>query len=485
MSVELDAPFDPAVGHPQRWHVLGVCALGLFLLVTSLTSLNVALPEIQIRLNASTSDLQWIIDSYAVVFGGLLLTGGSIGDRIGRRPSLLIGFALVALGGAVGGVAGSVEIVIVARLIGGLGAALMLPATLSALTDVFADGERARAIAIWSGIAGAGGAFGPAIGGWLLEISGWGSVFVMNAVLAAVGFVATVLVVPRLPGHRRGPIDLPGAALSTTAIGLALFAIIEAPSHWTDTMVIGAAVGSVAAVVAFVVHESRTSDPMLPLEVLRRPRVRVGAITHIMSAVGFAGVIFVASLLLQIGWGERPLTTGLLLVPIGATELISSAKSVDLTRRFGVGRVITVGLIMMATGYIGMALTPTGDRLSFVLAGAIAGAGNGLVIAPTVERIVGGAEAELAGVTAGVNETSIELGASLGIAVLGGVQRIVFDLRLPVGTPSSSVETAIAAADPELVLAAFRDSGRAGLVAAALAVIVVVPIAGRRLDTDP
>ncbi|MEM7338871.1 MAG: MFS transporter [Actinomycetota bacterium] len=474
----------PGTDHPNRWSVLVVCCVGLFLLVSALSSLNVALPAIQRDLGASTSALQWIVDAYAVVFGGLLLTGGAVGDRIGRREALAGGFALMLAGGVLGGLAGSVTSLIVARVVAGLGAALMMPATLSVLTDVFAEQGRARAIAIWSGTAGAGGAIGPALSGWLLTVSTWPAVFWVNVLIAAVGLVGVWAVVPKLAPAASGRLDLLGTALSTLAIGTALYAIIAAPDGATEPLTVAAAMVAVGATVGFVWWQRTTPHPMLPLRVFDSPRLRAGVITLLLAAVGFAGVLFVAALLLQLGWRESALVTGLLLLPIGVSELAVSAFSPSVCRRFGVGPTVVGGLLAMAAGYVAMAMTPVGDRALFVAAGLLAGIGNGLVIPPSVERVVGGAEPSLAGVTAGVNETSIELGASLGVALLGGVQRVVFARNLPDGVPSTSVDAALADADTDVVLSAFQAGGRAGLIAAAIAALIAVPIAFRRHPGD-
>lgn len=454
-----------------------MCCAGLFLLVSSLTSLNVALPDLQSDLGATTSDLQWIIDSYAIVFGGLLLTGGAIGDRIGRRQALIGGFAIVAIGSVIGALATSVGIIISGRVVTGLGAALLLPATLSTLTGVFGDADRPRAIAIWAGVAGAGGAFGPAIGGWLIGVGSWNAVFWLNFAMAIAGIAATASIVPQLERPAWRPLDPVGTVLSTTAIGLVLFAVIEGPSHPTSVWVIGSALGGVVATIAFIEHERRTSSPMLPLSIFGSAQRRSGLVTLLFAAVGFAGVIFVAALLLQVGWGESPLVTGLLLVPIGAAELAVSFATPRLCERFGSGSVIRVGLALMAIGYVGMAVTPTGDRLTFVLVGIVAGLGNGLTIPPSVERVVGDTEPALAGVVAGANETAIELGASLGVGVLGGVQRIVFGSALPAGTPSSSLDAALESVPFETAVDAYITSGRSALIVAAIAVLMALPFA--------
>ncbi len=466
------------------WKIFGVAALGVFLVVSSLSSLNVALPSLELELGASAKQLQWVIDSYAVVFGGLLLTGGAIGDRLGRRLTLLIGFAIIAIAGLVGGFAPSIGAVIAARGVGGVGAALMLPATLSVLTEVFDGADRARAITMWSGLAGAGGAVGPALGGWLISWSSWGSVFLVTSALAVLGLVGTLLFVPQLPVSERRNLDLVGSVLSLLGIGGLLFAVIEAPGGVGIDVMVGLTVG-VGASVAFLAHVKRADHPLLPLAVFDPPRVRVGAATLLIAAVGFAGVLFVGSLFLQFGWGESALATGLLLLPIGVVEFGVSIGCVTFARRVGTGRAIALGLALMAIGYVGLALIAVGDRFGFVIAGIVAGAGNGLVIPLSVERVVGGGDMELAGVRAGVNETAIELGASLGVALLGGVQRIAFAGGLPSSIPSESFTEALEAAGPDIdVVGAFLRSGRASLLVAALLVLLAAPFAVRQLGDE-
>lgn len=470
----------------RPWRIFGVSSVGVFLVVSSLSSLNVALPSLQVDLGATAKQLQWVIDSYAVVFGGLLLTGGAISDRLGRRQTLIAGFVVVAIAGLMGGVAGSVEMVVTARVVGGVGAAIMLPATLSVLTEVFEGPDQARAIAMWSGLAGAGGAVGPALGGWLISWSSWASVFVVNTVLAMVGLIGTVLFVPSLPISEKRNLDLIGSLLSVLAIGGILFAVIEAPGGWQRWEVLGGTVIGLVALAVFIAHCRRADQPLLPLQVFDPARVRIGAATLVLSAVGFAGVLFVGSLLLQFGWGESALVTGLLLLPIGLIEFLVAIKCVAVAERIGTGRAIAVGLALMAVGYVAIASITVGDRFGFVVAGVIAGVGNGLVIPLSVERVVGGGDGELAGVRAGVNETSIELGASLGIALLGSVQRVVFAGELPAGLPSESFTEALALADPAVdVVGAFVRSGQTSLMVAAAAVLLVAPWAIRQLGDEP
>jgi MFS family permease len=466
-------------GHPDRWRTLAVSCLGVFLLVVALTALNVALPEIAGDFDAEIGDLQWIVDSYAIVFAGLLLAGGALGDRIGRRAALLVGFAIFGAGNAFGATADSVDVMIAARVVAGLGAAVMMPATLSAISEVFSNRDRGRAIAAWSSLAGAGGAFGPAIGGWLLTVSGWQAVFLLNAAFAVLGLVGARLWVPALPGQRTGRFDVVGTVLSVAAVACLVYVSIEGPREPIAPATIAAFVGTIVFAKAFIVHEGRTTDPLLPLSLFDdRDRV-AGAGTLVIAAIGFNGVLFVAALLLQISWQETALATGLLLVPIGIIEVVAANNCVPLRERFGIENVITAGLLLMAIGYVGMALVPQGNRSMFIAAGLIAGLGNGFAIPLSVDRVVGDVEPAFAGVAASLNDMAIELGASLGVGLLGGLQHVVFERQLEEG--QSTLISEVASDESR---SAFRAASNAGLFFAAGAMIVGIAVA-RRTRASP
>lgn len=459
-------------GHPDRWRAFAVSCLGVFLLVAALTALNVALPDIAVDLDAEIGDLQWIVDAYAVTFAGLLLAGGAIGDRTGRRRALIIGFALFALGNGLGALAGSVELMLVARSTAGIGAALMMPATLSTITEVFNDDDRGRAIAIWAGLAGAGGAFGPALGGWLLTVADWYAVFAFNVALAVLGLIGAALWVPELVGQREGPFDFVGTVLSVGAVACVVFVAIEGPAHPFAVSTLIAALGAFVLIGGFIAYERSTKHPLLPLTLFAdRDRV-AGAGTLLISAIGFNGVLFVSSLMLQIGWQETALATGLLLLPIGAIEVLVANYSVSIGDRLGRENAITAGLVIMAIGYVGIALIPEGDRTLFVVAGLIAGLGNGLTIPLSVGRVVGEVEPAVAGVASSLNEMSIELGASIGIGLLGALQALVFERQIDAG--ASTVISDIADAPGR---AAFRTASHAGLYFAAGAMLVAIVVA--------
>jgi len=467
-------------GHPDRWRALAVACLGVFLLVVSLSSLNVALAEIAAAFDADISDLQWIIDSYAVAFAGLLLAGGAIGDRIGRRPALVIGFSILAGANLLAALGGSVSFLIVMRIIAGMGAAMMMPATLATVSEVFSDQTRPRAIAMWSSIAAAGGAFGPFLGGWMLTVSGWQAVFILNGVLATIGLIATPFWVPQLPGQRTGPFDFIGALLSVAAVASLVFLVIEGPVHPLSIATPVAALAAVGLTWAFIRHESQTADPLLPLELFDDRERSIGAGTLTLAAFGFNGVFFVGALLLQIGWGESGLIAGLLLVPIGVTEVIVANGSVQLASRYRIEHLITFGLVLMASGYVAMGLTPEGNRMWFVIAGVVAGAGNGLTIPLSIERIVGSVEPAFAGVASSVNDMAIELGASMGIGLLGALQRVWFEAGVPEGGTTIIGDVATQAERD-----AFRNASAAAFVLAAAIALIAVPVARWSLRSAP
>ena len=463
---------EAAAGHPDRWRALAVSCLGVFLLVVSLSSLNVALAEIAAAFDADISDLQWIVDSYAIAFAGLLLAGGAIGDRIGRRAALIIGFSILGAANLLAALGDSVSFLVIMRSIAGLGAAMMMPATLATVSEVFDDRTRPRAIAMWSSIAAAGGAFGPFLGGWMLSVSGWQAVFILNGVLAVIGLIAVPFWVPSLPGQRTGRFDIVGAFLSVAAVACLVFLVIEGPVHPLSITTALSAIGAIGFTVAFVRYEAGTTDPLLPLELFDDRERSLGAGTLTLAAFGFNGVFFVGALLLQIGWGETGLMAGLLLVPNGVTEVIVANGSVQLSERFRIESLITLGLVLMAVGYVGMGFTPEGNRLWFVIAGIIAGAGNGLTIPLSIERIVGSVEPAYAGVASSVNDMAIELGASMGIGLLGALQRVWFEAGVPDGGTTVIGDVATQAERD-----AFSNASAAAFVLAAVIALAAVPIA--------
>jgi MFS family permease len=460
------------LGRRERQRALAVCCLGVFLLVVSLSSLNVALAEIAAAFDGDIGDLQWIVDAYAVTFAGFLLAGGAIGDRIGRRRALTIGFSILVVANGAAVLAGSVAMLIAMRTVAGIGAAVMMPASLATVSEVFDDEGRPQAIAVWASIAAAGGAFGPFLGGGMLAVAGWQAVFALNALLAGVGLIGARVWVPVLPGRRVGRFDFGGAVLSIAAVGSLIYLAIEGPVHPRSLATALAAVGAVVFTVGFVRRQARVSSPLLPLELFEERERVVGAGTLTLAAIGFNGVFFVGALLLQIGWGESGLVAGLLLVPIGVAELITANGAVRLSHRFGVRALITSGLVLMAVGYVGMGFAPAGGRWWFVAAGVLAGVGNGFTIPLSIERIVGSVEPAFAGAASSVNDMAIELGASVGIGLLGAVQLLWFRRSLPEGS-GATINTVVDGVERS----AFRTGSAAAFVLAAVVALAAIPIA--------
>ena len=318
---------QPDIYH-RRWFLLGVLCLSLVMVVMAVSGLNVALPSMQGSLGATATDLQWIVDSYAIVFAGLLLTAGAIGDRFGRKEALIGGLAMFAAGSLLGAFADSSEAVIASRSISGIGAAFVMPATLSLLTAVFPPHERAKAIAIWAGFAGAGGALGPLVAGflltgwWISPSFWWGSVFVVNVVVSLIVIVAVVLFAPRSKDDSSTPLDPFGAVLSLIGISALLYGIIEGPERgWGDAYVIGAFIVAAVVLLIFVAWERRTEHPMLPMPYFRDRRFSTGSEIITFGFLVMFGFFFLSTQYFQFVRGYSPLEAGIATLPFALTMI--------------------------------------------------------------------------------------------------------------------------------------------------------------------
>jgi EmrB/QacA subfamily drug resistance transporter len=404
--------------------VLAVLCLSLTVITIDTTILNVALPSVQRALDPSAGQLQWIVDAYTVVFAGLLLTAGTIGDRFGRRGALLAGLAIFGAASAAAALSTSPDQLIAWRAMTGVGAALMFPATLSILTNVFTDrAERQRAIAVWAGTAGIGIALGPVAGGLLLRHYSWASVFWVNVPVCLVALVSTALVVPTAKGHRAGRLDLPGAALSVAGLSTLVFAIIEGPERgWTSATVFGAAALAVTLLVAFVTVELRRAHPMLDLRLFRNPRFSAASMA--VSTLYFAlfGTIFLMTQHLQVVLGYDALGAGLRTLPFAAVLIVVANTTPRLVGRLGTGRVIAVGLLVVAVSQLLRIASTVDTGYGLILASmCLFALGMGLVIAPATASIMGSVPPERAGVGSAVNDTTRQVGGALGVAVMGSI----------------------------------------------------------------
>ena len=413
----------PHHGHPRRWPILAVLVLALFGIGMDNTVLMVALPVLSNNLHADTSQLQWMVDAYTLVFASLLLMSGALSDRYGRRRMLVLGMSLFGLGSALTPLVGSADQLIALRAFMGLGASLAMPPTLSIIADVFDEAERPKAIAVWSGTAALAIVAGPILGGVLLEHFAWPSVFVVNVPVVAVGLVATVAIIPesRAPGHIR--MDPVGAVLSVAALVALTYGIIEAPGYgWSDSRIVGSLVAAVVFGVVFVAWERRLEHPMVEVGLFRNARFSAACISVTLSFFALNGALFMLTLYLQQVRGLSPLDTGFRFIAIAAGVVVASPLAARLTVLYGARLTTSIGLAIIALG-MGLAATiavSTGDgQLLGIL--FVVSIGMGLSMTPSTDAIMGAVPPEKFGVGSAVNDTTRELGGALGVAILGSL----------------------------------------------------------------
>jgi EmrB/QacA subfamily drug resistance transporter len=464
-----DAATAPAVASnaerdPRRWIVLAVMCLSLLLIVMDNTIVNVALPTLQRDLDASTSELQWIVDSYILVFAGLLLTMGSLGDRFGRRGALAIGLTIMGSASVASAFATDASHLIATRAIMGIGAALIMPATLSIITNVFTDRrERAQAIALWSATAGVAVAIGPVTGGWLLEHFWWGSVFLVNVPVVVVAVVLGQLYVPTSRDPAAPRVDIPGAVLSIAGLVALVWAIIEGAHGWTDPTVL-AAFGAAAVLLGlFVVWERRTPTPMLDINFFRDPRFSAASGALMLTFFAMLGSLFLLTQFMQSVLGYTALETGVRLLPMAAVQMVLAPLSAKVVERIGSKIVVTTGLLVAGAGLLlASRLDPSASYGEVVLSLIVLAAGLALVMPPATESIMGSLPPAKAGVGSAVNDTTREVGAALGVAVLGSVMSSTYRPRVSDAIAGRGVPTETANAVTDQIGAAMEVAARLG-----------------------
>lgn len=410
--------------HPRRWQALGVLCVGLLLIALDTTVLNVALPTLARQLRASTSALQWIVDSYTVALGCLLLLFGAIGDRYGRRRMLLAGLGVFAGASGLAAYAHSTNVLIGARILAGVGGAVILPCTLASVLTLFPDThERATALGVWSATLGLGVVIGPVTGGVLLDHFWFGSVFLLNVPIAITAFAMTFWVLPESRGPRRpGRLDLPGAGLAILGAGAILWGLIEAPdSGWLSLPVLTALLVGLLSTAAFALWERAWPAPLFPARIFASPGFRLGTASITLLFFAVYGFLFALTQDLQLRLGFGALAAGVRMLPAGVL-LISAAAAPALARRIGPRAVLSFGLLTIGAGLAVVALTSSRDSYAPIGAGLLlVGGGMGLTM-PTAEDVVlSSLEPEDAGVGAGANSTNLQLGGSLGVALIGSI----------------------------------------------------------------
>jgi EmrB/QacA subfamily drug resistance transporter len=415
-------------GHPRRKQILLVLCLSLLVVVIDNTVLNTALPTLARVLHAGTSSLQWIMDAYTLCFAALLIPAGALGDHYGRRRSLLAGLAVFALGSLAASMTSSAGVLIVTRVVMGLGAAFVMPATLSILNAVFPPQERPQAIAAWSAVAGVGIVVGPTLGGLLLSHFWWGSVFLVNLPLVAVAVLGVLRTVPETaePAGRR--LDLVGTGLIGGALFALVDAIIEAPVRgWLAPATGLEAAAALGALAVFIWWELRVDNPLVDLRVFRSRAfsAAAGSVTVVFFAL--FGSLFVLTQYLQLVHGYSPLSAGVRALPFALAMGAVSPISTILAKRVGIRVVLPAGMALMGLGLLD--LSTAGVHTTYpplALAVAIMGAGMGLLMAPASTTIMTAVPAHQAGAGSAVNDTIREVGGALGVAVVGSLTADVY-----------------------------------------------------------
>ncbi len=450
---------------------LAALCMAAFVISLDTTIVNVALPSLVRQLDASTTDLQWVVDAYSLVFAALILAAGSLSDRLGRKGTLMVGLGVFGVASLAGSAGTSMDALIAARAVMGLGAALIFPATLSLISNIFTERtERARAIGLWGATTGVGIALGPIVGGWLLERYWWGSVFLFMAPVAAGIVVLVALVVPTSRDPRTPPVDWAGLLLSAAGMGALVLTIIEAPDWgWGSARTVAGFAVSAVVLGAFLHAERRRPHPMLDLELFRNPRFTAASGAVTVAFFALSGFIFLVTQFFQFLKAYSPLATGFRLLPVAVSVAISSLVGTRVAVRVGNKIVVTAGLLLLSVAFAWISTASPGTSyLEIASQMLVLGTGMGLTSAPATEAIMGAVPAAKAGVGSAVNDATRLLGGTLGVAVIGSISASIYATRLSSALPAlprDAVEAARGSVGGAIVVAQALDQGGFGLAA--------------------
>lgn len=495
-ATAVDGGSDPS---DRRWMVLPVLCLSVFLVVVDNTIVNVALPTLNRELGASITSLQWIVDAYSLAFAGLLLAGGGIGDRLGRKGTMQVGLVFFGLFSAAAAVSHSTGTLITARALMGVAAAFVFPASLAILTSIFPDpSERQKALGIWGATSGIAVAFGPVVGGALLEHFWYGSIFLVNVPIVVVTLLAGQALIPRIPKVASHPFDTRGTVVSTVGVTSLVLAIIEGPQWgWASAGTLACFAVAAALLATFAWMELRTEGPLLEVKVFRIPRFTGGALSISVAFFSLFGFIFLITQYFQFVKGYSTLSAGVHTLPFAIVAALVTPLAAVVALKIGTRIVVATGLVLMASGLV-VAAFNSGPTTSYwgpiMVSMVLLALGLSSITAPTTEAVMGSVSDEQRGAAAGVNNTTRELGGTLGVAVFGSIfassyaPRIISAFRplpIPAGPKAEAhqsmaaalvvVQHAPAAARPYLESVAF-DAFHNGLWAACIAGAVVAVV---------
>jgi EmrB/QacA subfamily drug resistance transporter len=449
---------------------LAVICLSVFVISVDATIVNVALPTLSRELNADTAQLQWIVDAYTLVMAGLLLSVGSLSDRYGRRGWLSGGLAVFAMTSAVAAQVNSAEALIAARAAMGVGAAVIFPTTLGLITNIFTDPiARAKAIGVWAAMVGVGVAAGPMTGGWLLEHFSWGSIFLVNVPVAAMAIVGGILFVPTSRDPVAPKVDLPGLILSCIGVTALIYTVIEAPAWGWGSARAAAGFGiAMVALVTFALWERRSSHPMLDVSVFANRRFSGGSLAVTAGFLTLFGFIFVITQYFQFIKSYSAFETGVRLLPVAVSIAVASVLGPRMVERVGTTAVVAAGLAIFAAG---LAWASTADAatpyLEIAAQMVLLGGGLGLTTAPATEAIMGSLSANKAGIGSAVNDTTRELGGTLGVAIVGSVFASVYSSRVGSAAALTALPGDVRVAMERSTAAAYKVIGQLPAVQAA------------------
>ncbi|MFJ1698123.1 MFS transporter [Streptomyces sp. NPDC088252] len=430
----------------RRWWALGALVASMLVLGFDMTILNVALPTMAGQLGATTGEQQWMADAYVVVFAALMLPAGLLGDRFGRRRMLITGLGIFLIGSLIGSLADAVPAVVTARCVMGIGAALVMPLALAVLPSLFgAPEDRVKAIGIVSAASALGLPLGPILGGWLLDHFWWGSIFLINIPMVAIGIAACVFLLPETSDPASPKVDAVSTTLTATGLGTLIYAIIEAPGRgWGDPLVLGMLAAGVALIAVLVVRERGAGRPMLDMSLLRQRPFLLSTLAATLVMFVMSGLLFILPGYLQAVLGHDAFGTGVRMLPMMGGLIVAAKTGAPVTQRFGARATMTAGLAVLAfAAFLGSRTTIDSGYGFTALWLSVAGVGFGFAVVPAMDAALAALPADRAGSGSGLLMTVRQTGSALGIALLGSLLAGAYSGRLDTtGVPATAADTA-------------------------------------------